>query len=210
MRKGERERQACKECKERPPGLIFGRQNFLTSDVGSAVPHQRGTERSFSRTRERKAKKKKYFHSGKAPILRSIVGGKKIRLVARHSSAANQSAPRARHPSWRSLSSSRRGSSADIRFGRNFNWRLKKYSRNFGATDYPKFATRTFRQLFWWARRRNLQMRCINSMSNSFKSGATLKSFHLRPNFRVKLRYNEAFCHPENLPSIIRQKAPSE
>ena len=98
-RERERERQACKECKERPPGLIFGRQNFLTSDVGSAVPHQRGTERSFSRTRERKAKKKKYFHSGKAPILRSIVGGKKIRLVARHSSAANQSAPRARHPS---------------------------------------------------------------------------------------------------------------
>ena len=56
-RERERERQACKECKERPPGLIFVRQNFLTSDVGNAVPHQRGAVRSFSRTWERKAKK---------------------------------------------------------------------------------------------------------------------------------------------------------
>ena len=57
VRKGERGRQACNECEERPPGLIFGRQNFLTSDVGNAVPHQRGAVRSFSRTWERKAKK---------------------------------------------------------------------------------------------------------------------------------------------------------
>ena len=56
-RESERDRQAGSECEERPPGLIFGRQNFLTSDVGSAVPHQRGTERSFPRIRERKAKK---------------------------------------------------------------------------------------------------------------------------------------------------------